>query len=84
MDFEKLTDEVFLSIIDLLSINKFDDIGSWKLFISICWLLGFPCEYWDYFSKKSIKKYNNEKNLKHDVYVYEDNCDKFKDVINKK
>ena len=38
MDPEKLTDEVFISIIDILPVNKFDDVGSWRQFGRICWL----------------------------------------------
>ena len=57
MDPTKLIDKIFLSIIDLLPINKFDDIGSWRQFGRICLILGYPCEYWDYFSKKSTTKY---------------------------
>ena len=57
-----------MSIIDLISLTKIDDLnslmvwfmvyGSWFKFERICWLLGYPCEYWDYFSKRSTTKYN--------------------------
>ena len=36
MDSIKLTDKIFLSIIDLLPVNKFDDIRSWRQFGKIC------------------------------------------------
>ena len=81
MDPIKLTDKVFLSIIDLLPINKFYDIGSWRQFGRICLLLGYPCVYWDYFSKKSKTKYNYENNLKHYVNVYNENRNVLKDAI---
>ena len=70
MDPIKLTDKIFLLIIDLLPVNKYDDIGSWRQFEKICWLLGYACEYWDYFSKKSITKYNYKDNFNHYVNVY--------------
>ena len=70
MDPKKLSDKVFLFIIDLFPVYKFDDIGSWKQFGIICWLLGYPCEYWDYFFKKSITKYNYHNNLKHYINVH--------------
>ena len=81
MDPIKLTDKIFLSKIDLLPANKFDDIGLWRQFGRICWLLGYPCKYWDYFSKKSTKKYNYEDNLKHYVNIYKENRNRLEDAI---
>ena len=81
MDRTKLTDKVFLSIIDLFPVNKFDDIASWRQFGRICLLLGYPCKYWDYFSKKYITKYNYKRNFKHYVNVYKENRKKLKDAI---
>ena len=54
LDDKKLTDTIFMSIIDLIPLTKIDDVGSWFKFGRICWLLGYPCEYWDYFSKKKV------------------------------
>ena len=65
LDDKKLTDKIFKSIIDLIPIKKIEDVGSWFKFGRICWLLGYCCEYWDYFSKRSVTKYNYEDNLKH-------------------
>ena len=62
-------------------VNKFDDIGSWRLFGQICWLLEYPCEYWDYFSNKNTTKYNYEDNLKHYVNVYKQNRNRWEYVI---
>ena len=45
MDPTKLIDTGFLSIIELLTVNKFDDIGSCRQFGKICWLLKYPFEY---------------------------------------
>ena len=81
MDPTKLIDKVFLSIIYLLPVNKSYDIGSWRQFGWICWLLEYPCEYWNYFSKKSTTKYNYENNLKHYINVYKENRIRLKDAI---
>ena len=44
MDSTKLIDKVFMSIINLIPLNKIYDINSWFKFGRICWLLGFPYE----------------------------------------
>ena len=81
MNPENISDKVFLSIIDLFPVNKFIDTGSWFRFGKICWLLWYPCEYWDYFSKKSITKYNYDSNLKYYINIYNENRNKLEDAI---
>ena len=37
LDDIKLTDKIFMSIIDLILLTKIDDVGSWFKFERICW-----------------------------------------------
>ena len=83
LDNKKLTDKIFISIIDLIPLKNIEDVGSWFKFGRICWLLGYPCEYWDYFSKSSITKYNYEDNLKHYRSIYTEDRQKIIDILNK-
>ena len=64
-DSTKLIGKVFMSIINLILLNKIDDVNSWFKFGRICWLLGFPCEYLDNLSKRSLQKSDCENNLKY-------------------
>ena len=84
LDDKKLTDKIFMAIIDLIPLNKIDDVSSWFKFERLCWLLWYSCEYWDYFSKKSITKYNYEDNLKHYINTYKEDRQRLIDVLNKK
>lgn len=65
----RLTDLVFLKIIDLIPVSKSDDTGEWFRFGRICALLKYPVEYFDYFSKKSAK-YDLDLNLHHYNKIY--------------
>ena len=69
-----------MSIIDLIPLAKIDDVSSWFKFGRICWLLGYPCEYWDYFSKRSITKYNYEDNLEHYRNTYNEDRQRLIDI----
>ena len=44
LDDKKLTNKIFMSIIDLIPLTKLDDVSSWFKFGIVCWLLGYPCE----------------------------------------
>ena len=83
LDNKKLTDKIFISIIDLIPLNKIEDVGSQFKFGRICWLLGYPCEYWDYLSKRSITKYNYEDNLKYYRIIYKEYRQRLIDILNK-
>ena len=59
-------------------------MSTWFKFGRLCWLLGYPCEYRDYFSKRSIAKYNDEDNLKHYRNTYKEDRQRLIDILNKK
>ena len=80
---KKLTNKLFMSIIDLITLIKIYDVSTWFKFGKICWLLGYPCKYWDYYSKRNIRKYNYEDNLTHYRYTYKEDKHKLINVLNK-
>ena len=82
---KKLTDKTFMSIRDLIMVTKVDDVGTWLIkFWKICWLLRYPCEYWDYFFKRSITKYKYENHLKQYRNTYKEDKQRLIDIYNTK
>ena len=73
-----------MSIIDLIPLTKIDDVSSWFNFGKLCWLFGYPCEQCDYFSKRSITKYNYEENLQHYRNTYKEYRQRLINILNKK
>ena len=49
---QKLTDETFIKIIDMIPKYKANNYKTWNQFGRICALLQYPLEYFNYFLKK--------------------------------
>ena len=58
---QKLTDETFIKIIDMIPKYKAKNYKTWIQFGRICAVLQYPLEYFDYFSQKD--HYGGERNI---------------------
>ena len=66
---QKLTDETFIKIIDMIPKYKASNHETWKQFGRICATLQYPLEYCDYFSQKD--NYGGENNIDEYNKIYQ-------------